>query len=143
MTTRLVPSDPTLAKRLEAAMHALDAYADAKRSQSEPDQEKLTDLFTDLRHVCQARGISFVDAMISSHGRYAAETGAPSDEETKAATMAELAREQQIFDIAKERFEREGDLEFDNPCVSEGDENGAYVQCWKWLDFSGTDFDKK
>lgn len=47
---------------------------------------------------------------------------------------------------AKEKFEVEGDLEFDLPLcpedLSEGDDNGAYVRCWKWVPFEGTPWDK-
>lgn len=39
---------------------------------------------------------------------------------------------------------REGDLEMDdNAMISEGDDNGCYVQVWKWVDFNGTEFDKE
>ena len=48
-------------------------------------------------------------------------------------------KQQAIFDLAKSTLEDEGDLEFDQYCaVSEGDDNGAYVQCWKWVGFAGT-----
>ncbi len=53
------------------------------------------------------------------------------------------ARRQKIVRLARENYAREGDLEFDNDAkVSEGDDNGAYVQCWKWFPFTGTSFDK-
>lgn len=52
-------------------------------------------------------------------------------------------RDQQIRDLADEQFGREGELEFDEGClVSEGDDNGAYVQGWRWVSFAGTDLDK-
>lgn len=38
--------------------------------------------------------------------------------------------------LAKQVYESEGDLEFDNDCIvsaPEDDEEGAYVQCWKWI----------
>ena len=38
---------------------------------------------------------------------------------------------------------REGELEFDDDAIaSEGDDNGAYLQAWVWVDFGGTNFDK-
>jgi hypothetical protein len=30
----------------------------------------------------------------------------------------------------------------DDATVSEGDDNGAYVQAWVWVDFAGTALDK-
>jgi hypothetical protein len=36
---------------------------------------------------------------------------------------------------AKEQFEREGEIEFDDsPVVSRGEDPGAYVQAWVWVD---------
>jgi hypothetical protein len=36
---------------------------------------------------------------------------------------------------AKERYEREGEIEIDaNAQVSMGDDNGAYVQAWVWVE---------
>lgn len=38
---------------------------------------------------------------------------------------------------AQEKFHCDGDLEFDeNAKVSIGEDSGAYVQCWKWIDSS-------
>lgn len=37
----------------------------------------------------------------------------------------------------------DAELEVDNALISEGDDNGAYVLCWAWVSFSGTDFDKE
>lgn len=34
------------------------------------------------------------------------------------------------------------DFECDLPLISEGDDNGAYVMGWRWVDFGGTDLDK-
>lgn len=49
----------------------------------------------------------------------------------------------------KDRAERmremakDGHLEIDdNAEISMGEDNGAYVQAWVWVDFSGTEFDK-
>lgn len=53
-------------------------------------------------------------------------------------------RDELIRQLASDKYGRDGDLEFDaNATVSEGDDNGAYVQAWKWVSFSGTDLDKK
>lgn len=57
---------------------------------------------------------------------------------------AEDDREIQIVELAKSQRERDGDIEFDLTAeVSEGDGNGAYVQAWVWIDFSGTSLDKE
>ena len=38
---------------------------------------------------------------------------------------------------AKNRYESEGDLEFDEgSVVSLSEDGGAYVQCWKWVPFN-------
>jgi hypothetical protein len=37
----------------------------------------------------------------------------------------------------------DGEFECDNYIISEGDDNGAYVMGWRWVDFSGSDFDKR
>lgn len=53
-------------------------------------------------------------------------------------------RDRQIIELARERHHEDGELEFDDPecIVSEGDDNGAYVLGWKWVDFTGTELDK-
>ena len=55
-------------------------------------------------------------------------------------TRQELTeREHSVFAYAQDHLDREGELEFDDYCaVSEGDDNGAYVQAWVWLPFDGT-----
>lgn len=54
------------------------------------------------------------------------------------------ARERKIFKMAEKELNSEGELEFDCYCaVSEGDDNGAYVQAWVWIDFAGTPLDKE
>lgn len=48
-----------------------------------------------------------------------------------------------IRELAMERYSRGGDLEIEpDAIVSEGDDNGAYVLAWKWVDFEGTEFHK-
>lgn len=57
------------------------------------------------------------------------------------------SRRQKIIDIAREvrsDILRDGELELDeNAKVSEGDDNGAYVQTWMWVPFEGTPLDKE
>lgn len=50
-------------------------------------------------------------------------------------------RDDQIRALAA-KHHCDGDLEFDEGCVvSEGDDNGAYVQAWAWVGFAGTPLD--
>jgi hypothetical protein len=56
------------------------------------------------------------------------------------------SRNARILELAKNQHHREGECEIDdNAIVSEdlthGD-NGAYVEAWVWVNFSGTEFDK-
>jgi hypothetical protein len=45
------------------------------------------------------------------------------------------ARSDRYRQRARIRFEREGELEIDDAApVSQGEEQGAYVQCWVWID---------
>lgn len=47
----------------------------------------------------------------------------------------ENKRIRQFQQIAREEFNRDGELEFDDECtVSLSEDNGAYVQGWKWID---------
>lgn len=56
----------------------------------------------------------------------------------------DLARDERIRDLARDQHEREGEVEIAyEAIVSEGDDNGAYVQAWVWADFHGTNFDKE
>ena len=53
-------------------------------------------------------------------------------------------RDNLIVELARDTIQKEGEIEFDdNAEVSEGDDNGAYVQAWVWVSFSGTKFDKE
>lgn len=48
-----------------------------------------------------------------------------------------------ILELASSKFEHEGDLELDDKAViSEGDDNGAYVQMWQWVPFDNTELCK-
>jgi hypothetical protein len=53
-------------------------------------------------------------------------------------------RREQIVEMARESLGREGAIEFDDDAVvSEGSDNGAYVEGWIWLSFSGSPLDKE
>ena len=49
-----------------------------------------------------------------------------------------------IIELAREHHGEEGAVEIDDQAtVSEGDDNGCYVQAWVWVDFAETKFDKE
>ena len=53
-------------------------------------------------------------------------------------------RKSAIVDLAIKQHVEDGVLEVHcDAKVSEGDDNGAYVQAWVWVDFSGTEFDRE
>jgi hypothetical protein len=52
-------------------------------------------------------------------------------------------RTEEILRLAKDQHHKDGEIEIDDgSTVSEGDDNGAYVQAWVWVDFTGTTLDK-
>jgi hypothetical protein len=52
-------------------------------------------------------------------------------------------RQVAIIELARKQREAEGTIEIDdNAILSEGTDNGCYVQAWVWADFSDTPFDK-
>lgn len=57
------------------------------------------------------------------------------------------AREERIRELAREQHQVDGEVEIDDVIggaeISEGDDNGAYVRAWVWVDFSDTDLDKE
>jgi len=58
--------------------------------------------------------------------------------------MTKEARRLKIVQMARDEYEREGEIEIDdNAKLSEGDDNGAYVQAWVWVSFVDTEFDKE
>jgi hypothetical protein len=58
-------------------------------------------------------------------------------------TQAE-ERRCEIIELAREQREIEGAVEIDdNALLSEGNDNGYYVQAWVWVDFARTKFDKE
>ena len=57
---------------------------------------------------------------------------------------ADPERSAEILHLAKEQIQSDGALEIDDDSlVSEGDDNGAYVQAWCWVDFTDTPLDKR
>lgn len=59
-------------------------------------------------------------------------------------TKAEIDRELAIIELAREEHGRDGECEIDDGAtLSEGDDNGTYVQAWVWVSFEGTPFDKE
>lgn len=53
-------------------------------------------------------------------------------------------REEKIRELARQQHHVDGEVEVDDGgIVSEGDDNGAYVQAWVWVDYAGTDLDKE
>ena len=59
-------------------------------------------------------------------------------------TEVEELRRVAIIDMARDQHGREGEVEIDdNAILSEGEDNGTYVQAWVWVDFNGTQFDKE
>jgi hypothetical protein len=59
-------------------------------------------------------------------------------------TQEEWERQEYIRDLAKQQHAEDGVCEIDhNALISEGDDNGTYVQAWVWVDFAGTQLDKE
>lgn len=53
-------------------------------------------------------------------------------------------REAKVIDCLPDRFRCSDDIDIDDsPIISEGDDNGAYVQAWIWAPFAGTELDKE
>lgn len=62
----------------------------------------------------------------------------------RAALAKKAARDLLVVGLAKDQHQDEGTIEVDDGAiVSEGNDNGAYVQAWVWVDFSGTALDKE
>lgn len=51
-------------------------------------------------------------------------------------------REEAILDLAGSGQDGEAEIE-PNAIVSEGEDNGAYVEAWVWVSFDGTPLDKE
>ena len=61
-------------------------------------------------------------------------------------TKRRTRRDQLILDLATSVLPLvDGKLELDrhSAVISEGGDNGAYVQVWAWVSFEGTGFDKE
>ena len=57
--------------------------------------------------------------------------------------MKQSKRTKDIIKMAKDQYQSEGYVEVDsNAKLSEGDDNGTYVQAWVWVCFAGTKYDK-
>jgi hypothetical protein len=49
-----------------------------------------------------------------------------------------------IIEMARQEHQEDGEVEIDdNATLSEGTDNGCYVQAWVWVGFSDTKFDKE
>ena len=56
---------------------------------------------------------------------------------------ARTERDAAVLKLARDAYYCDGVLEIDDDAViSDGDENGAYVGAWVWVDFAGTPLDK-
>lgn len=56
-------------------------------------------------------------------------------------TMAEV---REIIEMARNEHQDDGEVEIDDDAkLSEGSDNGTYVQAWVWVSFAGTKFDKE
>lgn len=60
------------------------------------------------------------------------------------AAIRKAAREEAIRELARDKYARDGELEIDaTATVSEGSDDGAYVQAWVWVDLSDTKHSKR
>ena len=49
-----------------------------------------------------------------------------------------------VLELAEEQHADMGQCEIDSDAlISDGGDNGAYVEAWVWVDFSGTDLDRE
>lgn len=57
--------------------------------------------------------------------------------------QAELPTDEQMIEAAREKYQREGEIEIDDQVgtamVSRGDDPGAYVQAWVWVYYDEVD----
>ena len=52
-------------------------------------------------------------------------------------------RRLEIIELARNQHQQDVEVEIDdNAQLSEGNDNGCYVEAWFWVGFSGTPFDK-
>ena len=51
---------------------------------------------------------------------------------------------ERVVALAQERYSRDGAIQIDaDAAISDGSDNGTYVQAWVWVDFTGTELDKE
>jgi hypothetical protein len=49
-----------------------------------------------------------------------------------------------IIELARNEHQKDGEVEIDDDArLSEGTDNGCYVQAWVWVSFAGTEYDKE
>lgn len=64
-------------------------------------------------------------------------------DEDPEATKAAFERDEKIIAMARAQYNEEGVIEIDeHASVSEGGDNGAYVEAWVWVGFQDTELDK-
>lgn len=81
--------------------------------------------------VCARDNLSFKPALFKSIAKIDARS-------------PEGKRRAELRQMADDQHGKEGGLEIDgDAAISEGDDNGAYVAAWLWVDFAGTKFDKE
>lgn len=67
--------------------------------------------------------------------------GVPENDETPDRSESER---KEIIELARKEHQRDGECEIDNDAkLSEGGDNGTYVQAWVWVSFEDTKFDKE
>lgn len=108
-----------LAARLTAALEKIDAYAKTAPDIATWDAEEISSLLVDVQFIVNDN------------------TDSPPH------VADDDARRQAILKLVPGHADAE-DLQIDEDAlVSEGDDNGAYVQAWVWVSFEGTPFDKE
>lgn len=108
-------------------------------------ENAIADILSDIAHYCDEQRMSFSDELRRARDNYNAEKEIARGQQFDARLPVSTdERDLAIVALAKEEHEREGEIEIDdNARVSEGDDNGAYVQAWIWVSFEGTVLDKE
>lgn len=89
-----------------------------------------------------------VSSECHEHCQYAMDVGIPEYSCTNGCMYAARGVEQRNRDIIRRarrdhRVNEELEIDDDTVIVAEGDDNGAWVSCWMWVDFSGTPLSKE
>lgn len=96
--------------------------------------------YTCLLHIDAPDG-TIAEQMHTAIGVFIAEMNNADEIEAARASLCDLSaseRDSQIRALAKEQHHRDGEVEIDDgAAVSEGQDNGAYVQAWVWTSFAG------